>query len=303
MAINRAQLKKQLQEGLNAVFGLEYKSYPEQWKDIFVSSTEGKKAYVEDVLMTGFGAAPVKGEGAGVAYDSAAESYVSRYLFETIALAFAVTEEAIEDELYGTLGSKMSKALAKSLQHTKNVKGANILNYAMTSAYTGGDGKVLLAVDHPLQSGGSGKNTLDTQADLSETSLEDMFVRMGQCVDDRGLPMPVAAKKLIVPVDSQFIAQRLLKSEGRVGTGDNDLNAIRSMGLLTGGYSVNNFVTDNDSWFLTTDVADGLKMIQRLAMKTNMEGEFESGNMRYRARERYVFGWSDWRGVFGSMGI
>lgn len=302
MAINRAAIRKQLQEGLNAVFGLEYKQYPEQWKDIFVTSTEGKKAYVEDVLMSGFGAAPVKAEGAGVQYDETSESYVARYVFETVALAYAITEEAMEDELYGSLGGKMSRALARSFQHTKNVKGANILNYATTTGYTGGDGVVLLSTSHPLSSGGNLANTLTTQADLSETSLEDLLIVMGDAVDDRGLPMPLSVKKLIVPNELQFVAQRILKTEGRPGTADNDINAVRSMGLVSGGFSVNKFLTDADAWFLTTDCPDGLKYIQRVGMKTGMEGDWESGNSRFRGRERYVFGWSDPRGVFGSTG-
>ena len=304
MAINRAQIKKQLQEGLNAVFGMTYKTYEDQTKDIFVTSTEGKKAYVEDVLMTGFGAAPVKQEGAGVSYDSASEGFVSRYIFETIALAFAITEEAMEDELYGSLGSKMSKALARSMMYTKNVKGANILNNGFTAGFTGGDGVVLFSTSHPLQGGGNGANTLSTQADLSETSLEDMLTLIGNAVDDRGLPIALKAKKLIIPNGLQFTAARLLSgpADMRQGTAERDINAIKTMGLISGGFAVNNHLTDTDAWFLTTDAEDGLKHVQRLALKNNMEGDFESGNMRYRARERYVFGWSDWRGAFGSSG-
>lgn len=305
MAINRASIRKQLQEGLNAVFGLEYGQYPDQWKEFLTLETESKKAFVEDVLMTGLGAAAVKAEGAGVQYDSASEGWVSRYVFETIALAFAITEEAMEDDLYKTLGTKLSKALARSMAHTKNVKGANILNYGFNSSYTGGDGKVLFATDHPLKSGGTQANTLATQADLSETSLEDMLVLISNCVDDRGLPMPLTAKKLIVPTASQFIAARLLSgpSDMRQGTSDRDINAIKTLGLVSGGFSVNNFLTDNDAWYLTTNCADGLKMIQRVALKTGMDGDFDSGNMRYKARERYAAGWSDFRGAFGSQGI
>lgn len=302
MAMNRAQFKKQLQEGLNAVFGLEYKSYPELWKDIFETSKESRKAYVEDVLMSGFGAAPVKAEGAGVHYDTASEGWVSRYVFETIALAFALTEEAEEDNLYGDLGSKLSKALARSFQYTKNVKGANILNNGFTSGYNGGDGVVLFSTAHPLQSGSTMSNTLSTAADLSETSLEDMLILIGDAVDDRGLPFPLMAKKLILPNELQFVGQRLMKSDGRVGTADNDINAIKSMGLISGGFATNVYLTDPDAWFVTTDCMDGLKYIERKAISGGVEGDFESGNMRYKKRERYVFGWSNFRGAFGTAG-
>jgi hypothetical protein len=302
MAINRAQTKKQLQEGLNAVFGLEYKQYPELWKDIFTMSKEGKKAYVEDVLMSGFGAAPVKAEGAGVLYDSASEGYVSRYVFETVALAFALTEEAEEDNLYGDLGSRLSKSLARSFQYTKNVKGANILNNMFTAGFTGGDGVVLGSASHPLQGGGTASNILSTAADLSETSLEDMLIQIGDAVDDRSLPVHLMVKKLVVPTELQFTAQRLLKSDGRVGTADNDLNAIKSMSLVGGGWCSNVYLTDPDAWFLTTDCPDGLKYIERKAISGGVEGDFESGNMRFKKRERYVFGFSDWRGVYGTPG-
>jgi len=301
MAINRAQIKKQLQEGLNAVFGLEYKQHPELWKDIFTSSKESRKAYVEDVLMTGFGAAPVKQEGAGVQYDSASEGYVSRYVFETIALAFALTEEAGEDDLYGDLGAQMSKALARSMQYTKNVKGANILNNGFTSG-TGGDGVVLFSASHPLQGGGVYSNMLSTAADLSETSLEDMLIVIGDAVDDRGLPIQLGVKKLILPTELQFTAQRILKSDGRVDTADNDLNAIKSMNLVSGGFSTNVYLTDPDAWFLTTDAPEGLKYIERKAISGGIEGDFESGSQRFKKRERYVFGWSNARGAFGSPG-
>jgi len=301
MAINRAQIKKQLQEGLNAVFGLEYKQHPELWKDIFTSSKEARKAYVEDVLMSGFGAAPVKREGAGVQYDTASEGYVSRYIFETIALAFALTEEAGEDDLYGDLGAQMSKALARSMQYTKNVKGANILNNGFTSG-TGGDGVVLFSASHPLQGGGVYTNQLSTPADLSETSLEDMLIVIGDAVDDRSLPINLMAKKLIIPTELQFTAQRILKSDGRVATADNDLNALKSMNLIGGGWAKNVYLTDPDAWFLTTDAPDGLKYIERKAISRGMEGDFESGNVRFRSRERYVFGWSNSRGVYGTPG-
>ena len=302
MAMNRAQFKKELQEGLNAVFGLEYKQYPELWKEIFETSKESRKAYVEDVLLSGFGAAPVKQEGAGVQYDEASEGFVSRYVFETIALAFALTEEAGEDNLYGDLGAKMSKSLARSMQYTKNVKGANILNYAFTAGYTGGDGVILCSASHPLQGGGTMSNVLPTAADLSETSLEDMLLLIGDSVDERGLPIPLMVKKLILPTELQFTGQRVLKSEGRVGSADNDLNAIKSMSLIGGGQSVNVYLTDPDAWFLTTDCPDGMKYIERKAITKGLEGDFETGNMRYKTRERYCFGYSNFRGVFGTPG-
>lgn len=302
MAMNRAQIKKQLQEGLNAVFGLEYKQYPELWKDIFASSKEGKKAYVEDVLMSGFGAAPVKAEGAGVSYDAGSEGYVSRYVFETIALACAITEEAQEDDLYADLGSQMAKALARSMQYTKNVKGANILNNAFTAGFTGGDGVVLGSASHTLQGGGTFSNILSTAADLSETSLEDMLILIGDAVDERSLPIHLMSQKLVVPTELQFTAQRLLKTEGRVGTANNDINAVRSMSLIGGGFKTNVYLTDPDAWFLMTDCPDGLKYIERKALSKGLEGDFESGNMRYKVRERYVFGWSNPRGVYCTPG-
>lgn len=302
MAINRALIKKQLQEGLNAVFGLEYKRYPEEWRDCFESSKESSKAYLEDVLMTGLGAAPTKAEGAAVTYDSASEGYVARYVFETIALAFAITEEAMEDNLYGSLGNKLSKSLARSMQYTKNVKAANILNNGFSASYLGGDGKSLLSTTHPLQGGGTSSNTLSTAADLSETSLEDMLILIGDAVDDRSIPVAQKAKKLIIPNELQFTAQRILKTESRVGTANNDTNAIRTMSLIAGGFSVNHYLTDPDAWFLTTDCMDGMKYIERVSLKTGTEGDFETGNLRYKARERYIFGWSDWRGLYGTEG-
>ncbi len=303
MAMNRALIKKQLQEGLNAVFGLEYKQYPEMWREIFAMSKEGKKAYIEDVLMTGFGAAPVKAEGAGVAYDEGSEGWVSRYVFETIALAFAITSEAIDDDLYGDLGGQMSKALARSMQYTKNVKGANILNYGYTAGYTGGDGVVLFSTSHPLVGGGTFANTLTTQADLSETSLEDMLILIGDAVDDRGLPIHLMAKKLIVPTELQFTADRILNTAGRVGTADNDINSIKNQNLIKGGFSSNVYLSDPDQWTIITDCPDGLKYVERMAMKTSTEGDFESDNVRFKAKTRFAFGWSNPRGAFGSSGI
>lgn len=299
--MNRALFRKQLQDGLNSVFGLEYKRYPEQWREIFeVDSSD--KAYEEDVLMAGLGAAAVKAEGAGVQYDAGGESWVSRYMHETIALAFAITEEAVEDGQYGNLGTKFSRALARSMQHTKEVKGANILNFAATSGYTGGDGKVLLATDHPLYNGGSGANRPTTMADLSEATLEDALIAISQLTDDRGIPVALTAQKLIVPPALKFVAQRLLFSDFRPDSANNDINAIRNMGMLPGGFCVNQRLTDTNAWFIKTDAMDGLKHLKRIGIQRGVEGDFETGNMRYKARERYSFGWTDWRGVYGSTG-
>lgn len=301
MVMNRAQFKKQLQEGLNAVFGLEYGRYPEEWREIFDVETS-RKAYEEDVLLVGLGAAQVKAEGAGVAYDAGGESYVARYHHETIALAFAITEEAEEDGLYGKLGQKYARALARSLQHTKEVKGAGTLNNGFTSTYPGGDGVELFSLAHPLWGGGVGKNEPDTNSDLSETSLEDALIRIGQWTDDRGLPIRVMAQRMIVPQALVFEAQRLLETTLQPGTANNDINAHRSMGMLPGGCRVNHHLTDADAWFLITDCPDGLKHMQRTTVKKGVEGDFETGNMRYRARERYRFGWTDWRGAYGNTG-
>lgn len=299
--MNRAQFKKQLQRGLNTVFGLEYKRYPEQWRDIFdVESSD--KAYEEDVLMAGLAAAAVKPEGTGVAYDGGGESYTSRYVHETIALAFAITEEAVEDGLYGNLAAKFSKALARSMQHTKEVKGANVLNFADTAGYTGGDGQRLLSTAHPLYSGGTLSNRPTTMADLSEATLEDALVAIAGFTDDRGIPIAATGVRLIVPSQLRFVAQRLMFSDFRPGSADNDVNAIKSMGMLPGGFSVNQRLTDPNAWFIKTDVPDGLKHMKRLAIQRGVEGDFETGNMRYKARERYSFGWSDFRGVYGSTG-
>lgn len=301
MAMTRNQFRKQLQEGLNAVFGMAYRSYPEEWRKIF-EVNNSRKAYEEDVLMAGLGAAPVKSEGGGVTYDEGAESYVARYNHETIALAFSITEEAVEDGLYGNLGSKYAKALARSMQHTKDVKGANILNQGFNASFPGGDGVALFSTAHPLWAGGTLANTFVTQADISEASLEEAIITVDDWVDERGIPIAVAIKRLVVPTDLQFIAERILKSPYRSGTGDNDINAMKSMGMVSGGCSVNHRLTDPDAWFLITDCPDGLKHMKRTNVKRGMEGDFESGNMRYKTRERYSFGWSDWRGAFASSG-
>lgn len=301
MALNRADFRKQLQEGLNTVFGMAYKSYAEEWRGIFSVETS-RKAFEEDVLMAGFGAAPVKGEGSAVEYDEGAESYVSRYNHETIALAFAITEEAEEDGLYGALGAKYAKALARSLQHTKEVKGANILNNGFSASFIGGDGVSLFSTAHPLWGGGVQSNKLATPADLSEAAIEEAMIQIADWVDERGIPIAVMAKTLIIPTDLMFIAERILKSSGRPGTADNDLNALKSKGAFPGGVDVNHRLTDPDAWFVITDCPDGLKHFVRKKVSRGIEGDFETGNMRYKARERYSFGWSDYRGAFGSEG-
>jgi hypothetical protein len=299
--MNRAAFRKQLQEGLNAVFGMEYKRYPEQYKDIFDISTS-EKAFEEDVLLVGFGAAPVKGEGGPVAYEAGGESYVSRYTHETIALAFAITEEAEEDGLYGSLGAKYSKALARSLQHTKEIKGANICNNGFNSAFPGGDGVQLFSVSHPMWGGGTQSNTLATPADLSEASLEQAAIDISTFDDDRGIPIAAQIKRLLIPTELQFVATRILMSPYRSNTGDNDVNALFTLATVGDGFSVNHRFTDQDAWFLKTDCPDGLKQFVRKRVSRGLEGDFETGNLRYKARERYSFGWSDWRGGYGSPG-
>jgi hypothetical protein len=300
--MSRTQFKKQLQLGLNTVFGLEYKRYPEQWKEIFDTFTS-KKAYEEDVLLTGFAAAPVKAEGAAVSYDAGSEAWTARYLHETIALAFSITEEAVEDGLYGDLGAKFAKALARSMAHTKEIKGAAVLNNGFNAAFPIGDGLPLFSTAHPLTGGGTFANTFTTMADLSEASLEDALTAIANFVDDRGIPVAYMGMKLIVPQGGQYTAQRILFSELRTGTADNDSNAIKQMGLFPQGWCVNQRLTDPDAWFIKTDCMDGLKMFQRSPLKRGMEGDFESGNLRFKTRERYSFGVSDPRGCFGSQGI
>lgn len=300
MSMNRSDFRKQLQEGLNVVFGLEYKRYPEEWREIF-DIDNSNKAFEEDVLLTGFGSAPVKPEGGAVAYDSGQESYVARYVHETIALAFAITEEAEEDGLYGSLGNKFSRALARSLQHTKDVKGANILNNGFDNTYLGGDGVELFSTAHPTISG-TGRNELSTPADLSEAALEQAAIDVSEFTDDRGIPIAAQILKLIIPTELQFVATRLLMTPYRTNTGDNDVNALYTLGTVGDGFAVNHRLTDPDAWFLKTDVPDGLKHFVRKKVSRGLEGDFETGNLRYKARERYSFGWSDWRGAFGSPG-
>jgi len=302
MAISRAQLVKELEPGLNALFGLEYKQYADETKEIFVTESSDR-AFEEEVMLSGFGDAAVKPEGQGVAFDFAQETYTARYTMQTIALAFAITEEAIEDNLYDRLASRYTKALARSMATTKNTKGAAILNtgFAGSGNPTYGDGQVLLIAAHPTLSG-TQSNILSTAADLNETSLEQALIDIAATKDERGLKVAAKARKLVIPSALQFTAERLLKSQGRVGTADNDINALKNMGMVPEGYVVNHYLSDTDAWFLITDVPNGLKHFDRAPLKTSMEGDFDTGNVRYKARERYVFGVSDWRGVFGTAG-
>ena len=300
MAISRQQLAKELEPGLNALFGLEYQNYENQHVEIFDIETSDR-AFEEEVMLSGFANAAVKSEGAAVTFDTANETFTSRYTHETVALAFALTEEAIEDNLYDTIATRYTKALARSMANTKQIKGANVLNNGFSSSFPGGDGKELFATDHPSQSGDQ-KNELSTSADLSETSIEQALIDIAAFTDERGLKIAARGVKLIIPSELQFTAERIMKSPARVGTADNDLNAIASKGMIPQGYVVNNFLTDTDAFFIKTDVPNGLKMFERAAIKTAMEGDFDTGNVRYKARERYSFGFSDWRGVFGSPG-
>ncbi len=301
MAINRAQLVKELVPGLHALFGLEYDRYSAEYEEIFETETS-ERAFEEEVMLTGFGEAPVKFEGSGVTYDTAQESFTARYTHETVALAFSLTEEAIEDNLYDTLSSRYTRALARSMMTTKNIKGANVLNNAFSSSFLGGDGKELCATDHPTVGNETQRNELSTASDLNETSLEQALIDIAAFEDERGLKINAQARKLIIPTALQFVADRLLETPGRVGTADNDINAIRNMGMVPEGYTVNHYLTDTDAFFLTTDVPNGLKHFVRSPVATSMEGDFETGNVRYKARERYSFGFSDWRGIFGSPG-
>jgi hypothetical protein len=301
MAINRAQLVKELEPGLNALFGLEYDRYENEHTEIF-DTENSDRAFEEEVMLSGFGQAPVKGEGASVTYDTAQETFTARYSHETVALAFALTEEAIEDNLYDSLSSRYTKALARSMATTKQVKAANVLNNGFSTSFPGGDGKPLMATDHPTLSGGDQSNEPSTAADLNETSLENAMIDISQFVDERGIKVNVQARKLIIPPQLQFVAERVLKTPGRVGTSDNDINALKNMGMLPDGYVVNHYLTDTDAFFIKTDAPNGLKHFVRSPMSTGMEGDFETGNVRYKARERYSFGFSDWRGMYGSPG-
>jgi len=300
MAISRAQLVKELEPGLNALFGLEYKQYVYEAAEIF-ETENSDRAFEEEVMLAGFANATVKPEGQGISYDSAQETFTARYTNETIALAFAITEEAIEDNLYDRLASRYTKALARSMANTKQVKGAAVLNNGFNASYAGGDGKALFATDHPTLAG-SFKNELSTAADLNETSLEQALIDIAALTDERGLKIAARGMKLVIPSALQFTAERLMKSKGRTGTADNDINAINNMGAVPEGYVVNHYLTDTSKWFIKTDVPNGLKHFTRAPLKTSMEGDFDTGNVRYKARERYVFGCSDFRGIFGVEG-
>ena len=299
MAISRNQLVKELEPGLNALFGLEYKSYEQQWSEVYTTESSDR-AFEEEVMLSGFAQARVKPEGSGVAFDNAQETFTARYTNETIALAFAITEEAIEDNLYDRLASRYTKALARSMASTKNVKGASPLNNGF-GTFQSGDGVALFSASHPTIAG-TFSNTLATAADLNETSLEQALIDINALTDERGLKIAAKGVKMIIPSALQFVAERLMKSQGRVSTADNDINAIRSMGMIPQGYRVNNYLTDSDAFFIITDVPNGMKHSKRAPLTTKMEGDFDTGNVRYKARERYVFGVSDPRGIFASPG-
>lgn len=308
MAISRANQLKELVPGLNSLYGLEYARYAEEWKAIFETESS-ERAFEEEVKLVGFGAAPVKNEGTGVTYDVAQESYVSRYTMETIALAFSITEEAMEDNLYVSVSQRYTKALARSMAYTKNIKGSAVLNNAFSGSYLGGDGVSLCGVNsgssrvgHPLYSGGVNYNSPATAVDLNETSLEAALIAIGGWTDERGLLIAAKAKELVLPLALQFVGERLMKTALRTATADNDINAIKSMNAVPMGYSVNHWLTDTNAWFVKTDIPDGLKHFQRIAMTTKMEGDFDTGNVKYKARERYVFGYSDPLSIWGSSG-
>lgn len=301
MAISRAQLLKELLPGLNALFGMEYAKYEDEHSQFF-ETENSDRSFEEETKLSGFGAAPVKAEGAGIEYDNAQEAWTARYNHETVAMGFSLTEEAIEDNLYDSLSARYTKALARAMAYTKQVKAASILNNGFNSAVTYGDGKELFATDHPLVGGGTNSNTPAVAADLNETSLEAAVIQISQWTDERGLLISAKPKKLVIPPQLMFVATRLLETEQRVGTADNDINAIKSNGVVPEGYAVNHYLTDNNAWFLTTDVPNGLKHFNRVAMSTSMDADFDTGNSRYKARERYSFGVSDPLGIFASPG-
>tara|TARA_R110002167_G_scaffold175450_3_gene374729 strand:+ start:4957 stop:5865 length:909 start_codon:yes stop_codon:yes gene_type:complete len=301
MAISRAQLLKELLPGLNALFGMEYAKYENEHSQFF-ETENSDRSFEEETKLSGFGAAPVKAEGAGIEYDNAQEAWTARYNHETVAMGFSLTEEAIEDNLYDSLSARYTKALARAMAYTKQVKAASILNNGFNSAVTYGDGKELFATDHPLVGGGTNSNTPAVAADLNETSLEAAVIQISQWTDERGLLISAKPKKLVIPPQLMFVATRLLETEQRVGTADNDINAIKSNGVVPEGYAVNHYLTDNNAWFLTTDVPNGLKHFNRVAMSTSMDADFDTGNSRYKARERYSFGVSDPLGIFASPG-
>lgn len=308
MAISRAQLLKELLPGLNALFGMEYARYGEEHKEIFETEAS-ERSFEEETKLAGFSAAPVKNEGSAISYDNAQEAWTARYNHETIAQGFSVTEEAMEDNLYDSLSNRYTKALARSMAYTKQVKAASILNNGFNGGYLGGDGVSLFGVNssaalvnHPLVAGGTNANAPATATDLNETSLEAAVIQIAAWTDERGLLIAARPKKLIVPPSLMFVAKRLLDTELRVGTTDNDINALKQLGAIPEGYAVNHFLTDSNAWFLLTDVPNGLKHFERVALATSMDGDFDTGNVRYKARERYSFGWSDPLGVFGSAG-
>jgi len=303
MAISRAQLLKELLPGLNALFGLEYARYGEEHKEVYETETS-ERSFEEETKLSGFSAAPVKNEGSAIAYDNAQEAFTARYNHETIALGFSLTEEAIEDNLYDSLSARYTKALARAMAYTKQVKAAAVLNNGFTNsaAYYGGDGVPLFSASHPLVSGGTNSNIPSTPADLNETSLEAAVIQIAAWTDERGLLIAAKPKKLVVPPSLQFVATRLLETELRVGTNDNDINAIKNNGSVSEGYTINHFLTDTNAWFLTTDVPNGMKHFVRSPLAQSMDGDFDTGNVRYKSRERYSFGWSDPLGMFGSAG-
>ena len=301
MAISRAQLLKELLPGLNALFGLEYARYGEEHKEIFETETS-ERSFEEETKLSGFSAAPVKNEGSAIAYDNGQEVFTARYNHETIALGFSLTEEAIEDNLYDSLSARYTKALARAMSYTKQTKAAGVLNNGFDTDYPGGDGVPLFSASHPLVSGGVNSNIPSTPADLNETSLEAAVIQIAAYVDERGLLIAAKPRKLIVPPSLMFVATRLLETELQTNTADNNINALKSNGSIPGGYTVNHFLIDTDAWFLTTDVPNGLKHFIRTPMATNMDGDFDTGNVRYKARERYSFGWSDPLSIYGSEG-
>ena len=301
MAISRAQLLKELLPGLNALFGMEYARYGEEHKEIYETETS-ERSFEEETKLSGFSAAPVKNEGSAIQYDNAQEAWSTRYNHETIALGFSITEEAVEDNLYDSLSARYTKSLARAMAYTKQVKAASVLNNGFSASYAGGDGVALFSTAHPLVSGGTNSNTPSTQVDLNETSLEAAVIQIAAWTDERGLLIAAKPKKLIVPPALMFTAKRLLDTELRVATADNDINAIKQMGAIPEGYTVNHFLTDSNAWFLTTDVPNGMKHFVRTPLQNSMDGDFDTGNVRYKARERYSFGWSDPLGMWGSSG-
>ena len=301
MAISRAQLLKELLPGLNALFGLEYARYGEEHKEIYETETS-ERSFEEETKLSGFSAAPVKGEGSAIAYDNAQEAWTARYNHETIALGFSLTEEAIEDNLYDSLSARYTKGLARAMAYTKQVKAAAVLNNGFSALFTGGDGVSLFSTAHPLVNGGVNANTPSTQSDLNETSLENAVIQIAAWTDERGLLIAAKPRKLVVPPALQFVATRLLETELRVGTNNNDINAIKNNGNVSEGYAINHFLTDVNAWFLTTDVPNGLKHFERTPLQNSMDGDFDTGNVRYKSRERYSFGYSDPLGIYGSSG-